>query len=167
VALVSGRDVAGAGEPKAAPPESEGGRVTSRFERWSHAAASGVGHPAAFLAAVVFVLAWAVAGPLFGFSEAWQLVINTTTTILTFLMIFLLQNSQNRDTDALQLKLDEVIRALEGARNSMVDVEHLDDEQRARLRKSFEALAESSRGKESAGAVGAEAGAAGPREESR
>jgi len=151
---VSAKGAARAHSPGGASPPRFGSELSAMFGRWSRAAARVVGHPGAFLAALAFVIAWAVAGPLFGFSEAWQLVINTTTTILTFLMIFLLQNSQNRDTDALQLKLDEVIRALEGARNSMLSVEELDDEQRARLRESFEALGERSRGTEPTGPDG-------------
>ncbi|MGE0799602.1 MAG: low affinity iron permease family protein [Lautropia sp.] len=83
------------------------------------------GRPAAFILALGLVLAWAVAGPLFGYSETWQLVINTGTTIVTFLMVFLVQNSQNRDAGALQAKLDELIRAIENARKEFIGIEHL------------------------------------------
>jgi low affinity Fe/Cu permease len=94
------------------------------------------------------VLAWAFAGPVFGFSEGWQLVINTGTTILTFLMVFLLQHSQNRDTEAVQLKLDELIRAVDGARNSLMAVERLDEADLTHLQKAFDELAERSRRRE-------------------
>jgi low affinity Fe/Cu permease len=85
---------------------------------------------------------WAVTGPMFGFSDTWQLVINTGTTIVTFLMVFLIQNTQNRDTEATQLKLDELIRAMRGAKNALLDLEHLDDEELNRMRESYEKLAE-------------------------
>ena len=118
-----------------------------------------MGHPGAFCLALLLVIGWAASGPLFDFGSTWQLVINTFTTILTFLMVFLLQNSQNRDSEAVQLKLDELIRALEGARNSMVAIEQLDEEEFARLQKKFEALAARARQRESPGAtnVGADA----------
>ena len=110
-----------------------------------------MGHPAAFCLALLLVIGWAASGPLFDFGSTWQLVINTFTTILTFLMVFLLQNSQNRDAEAIQLKLDELIRALEGARNSMVAIEELDEQELARLQERFAALAERARGSERAG----------------
>jgi low affinity Fe/Cu permease len=166
VALVSADGTKRKQGPSGAPPPHSGNGLSARFGRWSRKAARVVGHPATFLTAVAFVVTWAVTGPLFGFSDAWQLVINTTTTILTFLMIFLLQNSQNRDTDALELKLDEVIRALEGARNSMLAVEELDDEQRARMREAFEALGERSRDGEREG-EGTEGEGAAPEPEER
>jgi low affinity Fe/Cu permease len=123
------------------------------FANGARAAGRLVGHPAAFLGAVLFVAGWAFAGPFFGFSEGWQLVINTGTTILTFLMVFLLQNSQNRDTEAVQLKLDELIRAVEGARNSMVGVEQLDEEERAQLQEGLNELAETARRREGVGSA--------------
>jgi low affinity Fe/Cu permease len=100
-----------------------------------------VGSPAAFLVAFVVVLTWAVSGPLFGFSDTWQLVINTGTTIVTFLMVFLIQNTQNRDTRAVHLKLDELILYTKGADNELVDLEDLTDEQIDRMEKHFRMLA--------------------------
>ena len=115
-----------------------------------------MGHPGAFCLALLLVIGWAASGPLFDFGSTWQLVINTFTTILTFLMVFLLQNSQNRDSEAVQLKLDELIRALEGARNSMVAIEQLDEEEFARLQERFGALAARARQRERAGATHAQ-----------
>jgi low affinity Fe/Cu permease len=91
------------------------------------------------------VLAWAITGPWFGFSDTWQLVINTGTTIVTFLMVFLIQNTQNRDSTAMQIKLDELIRAIEGARNRMIAIEDMPEEGLVRLRERFLALAEEER----------------------
>jgi len=114
----------------------------TRFAKWtSHAA----GHPATFVAAVLVLLVWAVSGPIFGFSDTWQLVINTGTTIITFLMVFLIQNTQNRDSAAMQLKLDEVIRAINGAHNGLLDLEELSDEELDRIKGHYEALARKSR----------------------
>ena len=97
------------------------------------------GRPLAFILALGAVIVWAVTGPIFGFSETWQLVINTGTTIVTFLMVFLVQNSQNRDAAALQAKLDELIRALEGARNHFIGIEHMTDREIEKIRKELEA----------------------------
>ena len=110
------------------------------FRRAANGASTAVGSPWAFLAAVAIVVVWAAVGPMFRYSNTWQLVINTGTTIITFLMVFLIQNTQNRDTRVTQLKLDELIRAVEGARNSLVDMEHMSDEELARLQEQFEAL---------------------------
>lgn len=115
------------------------------FGRFARGIARAAGRPAAFTLAAVTVLAWAVTGPLFAFSDTWQLVINTGTTIVTFLMVFLIQHTQNRDTEALQFKLDELIRAVEGAQNSMIDLEQLDDEELDRIRRRYEKLAERAR----------------------
>ena len=93
------------------------------------------GHPITFATAVAFILGWAACGPFFGFSENWQLVVNTTTTIITFLMVFLVQNSQNRDTGAIQAKLDELIRA-SAAQNRFIGIEHLSDAELARLKEA-------------------------------
>ncbi|MBM3926722.1 MAG: low affinity iron permease family protein [SAR202 cluster bacterium] len=109
-----------------------------RFARWASRRA---GYPQAFAAAMLIVLVWAVSGPLFGFSTTWQLMINTGTTIVTFLMVFLIQNTQNRDTDALQLKLDELIRATKGAHNAMLGIEESAEEELAEIKKTYEALA--------------------------
>jgi low affinity Fe/Cu permease len=98
----------------------------------------------AFVAALLLLIGWAVSGPLFHFSDTWQLVINTSTTIITFLMVFLIQNTQNRDAKALHLKLDELIRAVNGARNSLVDLEDLSDEDLLRLQKEFQRLRQKS-----------------------
>lgn len=99
------------------------------------------GQPVTFIAAVVIVFGWAVLGPVFGFSDTWQLVINTGTTIITFLMVFLIQSSQNHDTYAIQLKLDELIRATSGAHNTLLDLEELEEEDLLRLRDRYERLA--------------------------
>jgi low affinity Fe/Cu permease len=104
-----------------------------------------MGHPLAFLLAVLVIVGWAVTGPFFGFSDTWQLVINTSTTIVTFLMVFLIQNTQNRDSTAVQLKLDELIRAIEGAHNSLLDLEELEEEELERLRAAYEELARRAR----------------------
>jgi low affinity Fe/Cu permease len=103
------------------------------------------GRPVTFVIAVVLVVVWGVSGPLFHFSDTWQLVINTSTTIVTFLMVFLIQNTQNRDTAAMQIKLDELIRALEGAHNALLDLEELDEKDLTRFRKRYEQLAEKAR----------------------
>jgi low affinity Fe/Cu permease len=103
-----------------------------------------VGHPRAFALAVAVVLVWAVSGPIFHYSDSWQLTINTGTTIVTFLMVFVIQNTQNRETQALQLKLDELIRAVTDARNELVDLEDLSDEELLRLQRQFAELRQSS-----------------------
>jgi low affinity Fe/Cu permease len=115
------------------------------FDRFAKRASRTTGHPATFAAAVLIILVWATSGPLFGFSNTWQLAINTGTTIITFLMVFLIQNTQNRDGAAVQLKLDELIRAVDGAHNGFLDLEELSDEDLARIRARFEALARDSR----------------------
>jgi low affinity Fe/Cu permease len=99
-----------------------------------------VGSPWAFVLACGVIVVWAVTGPLFHFSDTWQLVINTATTIVTFLIVFLIQNTQNRDTKAVHLKLDELLRGVSGARTSLVDLEHLSDEELDRLQKEFQRL---------------------------
>jgi low affinity Fe/Cu permease len=110
----------------------------TRFANWT---ASTSGRPQTFVLACLVILVWAVTGPLFGFSDTWQLVINTGTTIVTFLMVFLIQNTQNRDSRALQLKLDELIRATEGAHNAVLDLEELAEKDLDRIRKLYCALA--------------------------
>ncbi len=103
------------------------------------------GHPSTFVMALGVIVAWILSGPLFGFSDTWQLVINTGTTIITFLMVFLIQSTQNRDTAAIQLKLDELIRATEGAHNALLDLEELDDSALKVFRNRYEALAQRAR----------------------
>jgi low affinity Fe/Cu permease len=110
------------------------------FSRVASRTAQLVGHPYMFLAAVVVLVAWAVSGPFFHFSDTWQLIINTGTTIITFLVVFLIQNTQNRDAKAVHLKLDDVIRALKGARNELIDLENPSDEDLTRLEKQFEGV---------------------------
>ena len=105
------------------------------------------GRPATFLLALAAVLLWAVSGPLFGFSDTWQLVINTSTTSITFLMVFLIQNTQNRDTEAIQIKLDELIRATQGAHNALLNLEQLEDKELERYRRRYAELARAAREK--------------------
>jgi len=115
------------------------------FSNFSSYLSSVTGRPVSFVLAVGLVIAWAVTGPLFHYSDTWQLVINTSTTIVTFLMVFLIQNTQNRDTAAMQIKLDELIRAMDGAHNALLDLEELDEKELIRFRNRYEALAEAAR----------------------
>jgi low affinity Fe/Cu permease len=115
------------------------------FTRFAKATARFSGRSSSFGLALLLVLAWLVSGPLFGFSDTWQLVINTATTIVTFLMVFLIQNTQNRDTEAMQIKLDELIRATQGAHNALLDLEELEEETLDRLRTRYQALAQAAR----------------------
>jgi len=119
--------------------------ITAWFSRFASGTARAVGHPAAFTIAVALVAVWALSGPVFGFSDTWQLIINTTTTIVTNLIVFLIQNTQNRDTAALQLKIDELIRATEGAHNAVLDFEELSESDLARIRDRYESLAQKAR----------------------
>jgi len=118
---------------------------TSVYSRFAKAASHFCGRPKTFMLAVAVVVLWVVTGPLFGFSDTWQLVINTGTTIITFLMVFLIQNTQNRDTQAIQIKLDELIRSTTGAHNALLDLEELGDETLDDFRQKYEALAEAAR----------------------
>ena len=120
-------------------------RHRSWFTRFAKSTARAAGHPAAFGGAVVIILLWAVSGPLFGFSDTWQLVINTGTTIVTFLMVFLIQNTQNRDSQAIQVKLDELIRSIQGAHLALLDLEELDDEDFERICTDYRELARQAR----------------------
>jgi low affinity Fe/Cu permease len=115
------------------------------YSRFAKAAARFCGKPRVFTLAVGVIALWAITGPIFGFSDTWQLVINTSTTIVTFLMVFLIQNTQNRDTEAIQIKLDELIRATKGAHNALLDLEEMDDEMLNAFRAKYELLAESAR----------------------
>src|SRR5213595_763511 len=117
-------------------------RSRSRFARFSRSIARAMGQPAAFGAALVAILGWAITGPIFSYSDTWQLVINTGTTIVTFLMVFLIQNTQNRDSEAMQLKLDELIRATEGANNALLDLEGLEEHEFDQIRVTYSKLAE-------------------------
>ena len=117
------------------------------FTRFAKSTARAAGHPATFCAALAIILIWAVSGPIFGFSDTWQLVINTGTTIVTFLMVFLIQNSQNRDAAAMQAKLDELIRALRDAREQFIGIEHLPETEIEEIRTSLEEEVGSENGK--------------------
>jgi low affinity Fe/Cu permease len=116
----------------------------TRFAKWTAKAA---GRPSAFCMAAAVIVVWAVTGPLFKFSDTWQLVINTGTTIVTFLMVFLIQNTQNRDTEALQVKLDELLRVTKGAHVALLDLEELDDKELDHIRMGYEKLAAKAREK--------------------
>jgi len=113
----------------------------SLFTRLAKAASRFTGRAISFNLAVLVIVLWLVTGPIFGFSDTWQLVINTATTIITFLMVFLIQNTQNRDTEAIQIKLDELIRSTQGAHNALLDLEELDERTLDAFREKYEALA--------------------------
>jgi low affinity Fe/Cu permease len=115
------------------------------YARFAKVTARLSGRPATFTAAVLLIAAWLISGPLFDFSDTWQLVINTATTIVTFLMVFLIQNTQNRDTEAIQVKLDELIRISKGGHNALLDLEELEDEELDRIRGSYARIAEQAR----------------------
>ena len=117
----------------------------SRFKLLAKWASRTTGRPATFALAVAIIVAWGLTGPLFHFSDTWQLVINTGTTIVTFLMVFLIQNTQNRDTEAIQVKLDELIRAMKGAHNALLDLEELEERQLDLFRERYHALASNAR----------------------
>jgi low affinity Fe/Cu permease len=113
--------------------------VFTRFARWISAVS---GRPVTFALAFLIILVWGTTGPIFGFSDTWQLVINTGTTIITFLMVFLIQSTQNRDTEALQIKLDELIRSVKGARNEVLDLETMEESELDKIRQEYLELAE-------------------------
>lgn len=117
-------------------------RLFSRFSKW---AARTSGHALTFALAGLVILAWAAAGPFFAFSDSWQLTINTATTIVTFLMVFVIQNTQTRDMEALQIKVDDLIRTTPGSHASLLDLEELPEEEIRRIQRYYEALAESAR----------------------
>ena len=132
--------------PSKSKPDAQKKKVdkknTSFFTRFSKATAHAAGKPLTFIMAVTVIVLWAFSGPIFGFSDTWQLVINTSTTIITFLMVFLIQNTQNRDSTAVQLKLDELICAIKEADNRFLDVEDLDDKELEERRGEMVHLAE-------------------------
>ena len=114
----------------------------TRFAKWT---AYVTGRPIAFIFAVALIIVWALTGPLFDFSDTWQLVINTGTTIMTFLMVFLIQNTQYRDSEAIHIKLDELIRSTKEAQNALMDLEEMEDDELDRLRADYEKIAEQAR----------------------
>jgi low affinity Fe/Cu permease len=114
----------------------------SRFAKWSARQAA---RPLSFALATGLIVAWLLSGFIFNFSDTWQLIINTTTTIITFLMVFVIQNTQNRDTQAIQIKLDELIRSTQGAHNALLDLEELDEDMLDKFREQYEKLASNSR----------------------
>jgi len=120
-------------------------RRSAWYSRFAKAASHFCGRPRVFVLAVAVIAAWVVTGPMFGYSDTWQLVINTGTTIVTFLMVFLIQNTQNRDTEAIQVKLDELIRATKGAHNALLDLEELEEETLEGFRTRYQALAAAAR----------------------
>ena len=125
--------------------ESSSAKQLGLFERWAHEAARAVGSVAAFIVAGGIIIVWAAAGPWFGFSDTWQLLINTGTTIVTFLMVFLIQNTQNRDSAAIHLKLNELIRAIQGAHNRMINLETASQKELDHIKAVYEHLAVNAR----------------------
>lgn len=120
-------------------------KLAMGYSRIANRAARFSGRPGTFVFAVAIILLWITTGPLFHYSDTWQLVINTATTIITFLMVFLIQNTQNRDTQAMQIKLDELIRATKGAHNALLDLEELEEAQLDAFRERYEKLAQTAR----------------------
>jgi low affinity Fe/Cu permease len=120
-------------------------KFSGLFVRFAKTTSRFAGHPTAFSIAVTMILAWAVLGPVFHFSDTWQLVINTSTTIVTFLMVFVIQNTQNRDSEAMHLKLDELIRTMEGAHNALLDLEELTEQDLDQIKLKYACLAERAR----------------------
>ena len=131
-------------------PTARGG-LQDFFRRFAQTSSTLFGTPWAFLVAVLVILLWAGLGPIFHFSDTWQLVINTSTTIVTFLMVFIIQNTQNRDAKAIHLKLDELIRALEPARNRLLDLENMTDDELKRLEDEFRNLRDRARAARASG----------------
>ena len=120
-------------------------RSAAWYSRFAKVAAHFCGRPRMFVLAVAVVAVWVITGPIFGFSDTWQLVINTGTTIITFLMVFLIQNTQSRDTEAIQVKLDELIRATQGAHNALLDLEELEEENLHAFKSKYQVLAAAAR----------------------
>ena len=126
-------------------------RNSTWYSKFAKTAAHFCGRPRTFAFAALVIAAWIVTGPIFAFSDTWQLVINTGTTIVTFLMVFLIQNTQNRDTEAIQVKLDELIRATKGAHNALLDLEELEEENLEAFRAKYQTLASAARAELSRG----------------
>jgi len=120
-------------------------KKTSWFTDFARKAARAAGQPVVFALAAAIILLWLVTGPLFGFSDTWQLIVNTGTTIITFLMVFLIQNTQNRDAEAMHIKMDELIRAIEGAHNALLNLEDLDEKELDKIRADYIRLAKEAR----------------------
>ncbi|MEO5625551.1 MAG: low affinity iron permease family protein [Dokdonella sp.] len=120
-------------------------KPSALFKRFASGASRATGKPITFVLAAMIIIVWALTGPLFGYSDTWQLVINTGTTIITFLMVFLIQNTQNRDSEAMHIKMDEMIRAIEGAHNALLDLEELEDDELDTIRKRYSKLAKKAR----------------------
>jgi len=125
------------GAPKKGPTSA-----ASLFSRFARATSRLAGRPMAFALAVLLIVGWAAVGPIFGYSESWQLFVNTTTTIVTFLMVFLMQSTQNRDTEALQLKIDELIRAIDAADDRVIGLDEAEEEELAAAREKYNAIAD-------------------------
>lgn len=119
--------------------------TTTLYSKFAKEASRFCGRPKVFTLAIAMIVVWGITGPLFDFSDTWQLVINTGTTIITFLMVFLIQSTQNRDTEAIQVKLDELIRATHGAHNALIDLEELEEDTLDEVRKKYQALADAAR----------------------
>jgi low affinity Fe/Cu permease len=124
-------------------------KTRSRFTRFAKWTAHTTGRPITFFLAALVIVVWVVTGPIFQFSDTWQLVINTGTTIVTFLMVFLIQATQNRDSEAVQVKLDEIIRAIGNAQNELLDLEELEEEDLDKIRSTYHSMAEKARAKRS------------------
>jgi low affinity Fe/Cu permease len=120
-------------------------KKSSWFSDFARKAARAAGQPVVFALAAAVILVWLVTGPLFGYSDTWQLIVNTGTTIITFLMVFLIQNTQNRDSEAMHIKMDELIRAIEGAHNALLNLEDLSEEELDKIRASYIKLAKEAR----------------------
>ncbi|GAB1579089.1 low affinity iron permease family protein [Bordetella petrii] len=141
----------GPGPGRESGPGAQGHRgspITRMFDRFATAVARATGSPVAFGCAVLIIVVWAAAGPSAGFSEVWQLVVNTGTTIITFLMVFLIQQNQNKDSRALHVKLDELLMALKGASEKLVDIEDLDEEELNEIAERYRQLAKAVRARE-------------------
>lgn len=128
------------------------------FGRFARLVAHLAGRPATFLLALTIIAAWGITGPIFGYSDTWQLIINTSTTIITFLMVFVIQNTQNKDSQAIQLKLDELIRAVDGAHNALLNLEDLSEDDLARVKRHYLHLAQQAKASLGGGGVDTDSG---------